>query len=162
MTPLPPRWHHRDWRFWVLTSGGLGMAPVAPGTFGTLGGVAIAVLLPPTALGFWLGLVAILLTGGLCVALGSWAEQAWGRKDPGCFVLDEVLGYLIAVVPFLDHGLRAWIAAFVVFRIFDVLKPPPIHRLERLRAGWGVMADDALAGVYSVIVLAIVEWLGWL
>lgn len=159
MTTQPPRPIHRDWRFWVLTSGGLGLSPVAPGTFGTLGGVAIAALLPPNTLGIAIGIATILVCAFLCVRLGAWAESVWG-KDPSCVVLDEVLGYLTAVIPFIDSGPTALVCAFFVFRFFDTVKPPPIRRFELLPGGWGVLSDDALAGVYSVVILAILDFGG--
>ena len=123
------------------TGFGLGLSPVAPGTFGTLLGVAIAWLAPGPAWAWALGVSV------LSVPLGSLAEKTEG-EDPGSFVLDEVAGYLLAV-SFLPGGWLALGAAFFAFRFFDIAKPWPIRKLERLPGGWGVLLDDLLAGIYA-------------
>jgi phosphatidylglycerophosphatase A len=91
-----------------------------------------------------------------CVAMGKFAEQAFGCKDPGQVNLDEVAGQSLALllmpVSIAAHTGRLWVVvltAFVAFRLFDILKPPPIRRLEELPHGWGVLMDDLLAGVYA-------------
>ena len=132
---------------------GLGMVPFAPGTFGTLGGVALGLLLPES---LWLlGAVAVLLVVGL--PLARLAERVTGRADPGSFVLDEVAGYLVALL-WLPEGHDRWLVlslAFLAFRLFDIAKPPPVRRLERLPGGWGVMVDDLAAGVYANLLLQV-------
>ncbi|MEQ8764723.1 MAG: phosphatidylglycerophosphatase A [Planctomycetota bacterium] len=149
-----------DWRLWVLTAGGFGLAPIAPGTVGTLAGVLLAALLPATTIGVLFGLTMIVVSAYFCVVLGNWAEANWGRKDPPSFVLDEVLGYLICVIPFLDAGWLGLLAAFLAFRFFDILKPPPVKRFEKLRGGWGVLADDAMAGLYGALAMAVLRFSG--
>jgi len=126
----------------LWTGFGLGLSPVAPGTFGTLLGVAIAYFVPGPA---WIPAVAITLLG---VPLARMAERAHGKEDPGSFVLDEVAGYLVAVA-WLPRTWPVLAGAFVAFRIFDIGKPLLIRRLERIGGGWGVMLDDVLAGVYA-------------
>ena len=135
--------------FWTVF--GLGLLPGAPGTFGTLAGVAIAVgalhLPQPT----FVVLGAALLVTLAGVPLARAAEASTGTKDPPSFVLDEVAGYLVAI---LGHpiGQRPWLlltAGFLLFRLFDIFKPPPIRRLEKSPGGVGVMADDLMAGVYA-------------
>jgi len=97
------------------------------------------------------------------VLLGPWAERSFGRKDPQVFVLDEAIGYWIAVAPFVDSPRAATVmAGFLLFRCFDILKPWPARRLERLPAGWGVILDDVAAGLYALIGLACARALGWL
>ena len=150
-----------DWRgplkTALATSFGLGFVPLAPGTVGTAPAVAAYVLvarLAPQPL-------HAVIVGGLLLAacagtvwLGPWTEQRWGKKDPGAFVLDEVAGFLLTVllfrVPSVTHT-AIW--AFAVTRVFDIAKPPPIRRLERLPAGWGVLVDDLAAAVYAVVAL---------
>jgi phosphatidylglycerophosphatase A len=142
------------------TAFGLGLLPVAPGTWGTLFGVALAWLaglVADTAMEQLLlvGLAFVVTLAG--VPLARAAEERAGQKDPGWFVLDEVAGYLVAV---LGHPLT-WpylLGAFVAFRVFDIWKPPPIRRLEQEGGGIGVMADDLMAGIYANVAVWVVSW----
>ena len=145
------------WREAVISCGFLGRAPVAPGTFGTLGGVGLAVALGallPTA---WFAPAALLLAATGYVAgwkLAPWCEAFMERKDPGLFVLDELVGYMVAVALF-GPAWQPLVAAFVLFRIFDVWKPWPGRRLEALGGGHGILLDDVAAGVYTAAVMAV-------
>ena len=132
----------------LWTGFGLGLSPVAPGTFGTLLGVLIARLAPGPLWAWGLG-VAV-----LCLPLARLAEKSHGN-DPGSFVLDEVAGYLLAV-SFLPRSWLALGAAFVAFRVFDITKPWPIRKLERAPGAWGVLLDDLMAGVYAYGVVRLV------
>jgi phosphatidylglycerophosphatase A len=142
------------------TAFGLGLLPVAPGTWGTLLGVALAFLvglLETTATQqlVLLGLACAVTVVG--VPLARAAEKEAARQDPGWFVLDEVAGYLVAV---LGHPLT-WpylLGAFVAFRVFDIWKPPPIRRLEKEGGGIGVMADDLMAGIYANVAVWVISW----
>jgi len=136
----------------LVTWFGLGHAPVAPGTFGTLGGVVLAALLGmlfPESF-----LVVCLFTALLLCVLGagcgSWAEKKWGRKDPGQYVLDEVAGYMVAVAWPTFPGWTHLMAAFLLFRLTDIWKPPPARRLESIPGGWGILADDLVAGAWAL------------
>ena len=93
---------------------------------------------------------------------GTTAERYFGGIDPGPVIIDEVLGMLVTLA-FIPVGLSGAIAGFLLFRIFDVAKPYPAGRLERLHGGLGVMADDAMAAVYANLSLRVVIWLlpGW-
>lgn len=154
----------------LVSCGGLGYAPVASGTFGTLGGVAVAWLLIQFAVPQWgwhFGLAAavaaavVLLVG---IALGGWAERWYGFKDPKPFVLDEVLGYLISVLRVKDGvpEARELLLAFFAFRLFDVVKPWPARRLEFLPKGVGIMLDDLVAGLYALALVCVVrDWNAW-
>ena len=129
---------------------GLGRSPVASGT------VATAVLGCGT---FWLvgdrpeyhAAVLVLVT-----AIGTWGAsllaETLRQKDPHRVVADEWAGYLTATL-FLPHDLYYGIGAFILFRIFDVLKPQPCRKLEELPGGWGIMADDLMAGLYANLLL---------
>lgn len=148
----------------IVGSGfGLGLSPVAPGTCGTLLGVALAFLLPPIP---WLVFaMAVFVVAGL--SLARLAERQSGSDDPGWFVLDEVAGYLFTIcwVP-LYRGVPeiSWqviLAGFVLFRLFDILKPWPIKRFELLPGGWGVMMDDLVAALYAAPLLFVLLLL-WL
>ena len=153
----------------VLATGlGAGLSPVAPGTAGSVLGLVIAWLLTSHTgiLGSPLGLLMSgLALGALGVAVTGPVARALGREDPGCIVIDEVAGQVIAcagagwrptdVIGFssLLAWYGPWIAAFLLFRFFDVVKPLGIRRLQSLPGGWGVVADDVLAGAYAALVL---------
>lgn len=145
---------------WV-TCGGLGYAPVASGTFGTLGGVALAALIgsaDPEHYLPWLLLGTALVALGGALA-GGWAERRYGRKDPGEFVLDEVAGFGLAAAWTAWPGWAHLGAAFFWFRVCDVLKPFPARRLERLGGGWGIVADDLAAGVWALGLTIATRWI---
>ncbi len=140
----------------------LGKAPLAPGTFGTLGGVIVAFLsvelLGSNASYFLLGLIATMYYLGLLIA--PWCEEKYG-KDPGIYVLDEVIGYLI-IIAFLGLFQSAlenhnWFLSFTLFRIFDVVKLWPAKRLEALEGGHGILMDDIAAGFQTLIVILFLE-----
>lgn len=144
---------------WIATSGGAGYFPVAPGTAGALVGVGLVVAaaqlpLSPGAVRAVIGGAALVLC-----AVGIWAagqaEKHFGCVDPGQVVLDEVVGQMVAL---LFHPQASWLwllAGFLLFRFFDVLKPPPARWAERAPAGWGIMLDDVVAGIYALAVLVI-------
>jgi phosphatidylglycerophosphatase A len=147
----------------------LGLAPIASGTFGTLGGIILAVpavYLPILPYWLWLLFLALLCLA-LGVSLGPWAEGFFGLKDPGAIVIDEVAGYLITVMVFAIGTGRVldWqghFVAFFLFRVADILKPPPGRQLEKLPGGWGVMLDDMAVAIYSGVALlacGLFEWL---
>ena len=155
-------------RFLLITSGGLGLSPVAPGTAGTLGGVALAVVLQATLPGhtilcWWIAAALLFLFG--CTT-SAYVARTFPKEDPGAFVLDEVVGYLVTVALYasLRHvpDATAHAAAFVAFRFFDVVKLQPARRLEDLPGALGIMADDQMAGVYAGLsMFLILPWLGW-
>jgi phosphatidylglycerophosphatase A len=137
----------------LVSFGFLGCSPFAPGTVGTLGGVAVAWLLARTE---WFPLWAALACLALYTAtqpLGAWAEQYAGRKDPGIFVVDEVIGYLITVMWVRGPSLLALAVAFFVFRAFDIVKPPPARQLEHVGGGHGILLDDVAAGFWGLLVV---------
>ena len=138
--------------------GGVGYAPIAPGTAASAVTAMILWLLawPPLAL------TALLL---VVLVVGTWAsgvaEAALGTKDPGAIVVDEVAGMTISVltVPLTPVVL---VVGFVLFRIFDVVKPFPAGVSQRLGGGIGVMIDDVIAGLYALALLLVARRLGWL
>ncbi|MEE8107361.1 MAG: phosphatidylglycerophosphatase A [Planctomycetota bacterium] len=140
---------------------GLGLAPFAPGTFGTLGGVLLGWLAleiePGAPTQTYLG-VAFVVVFGIGIVLGNRATTDWGTKDPGGFVIDEVAGYLVALFLLPLHE-KPWLVlggAFVAFRLFDITKPPPCRRAEFAPAGTGIMLDDVIAGIYANLVMQVV------
>lgn len=148
----------------VCTFGYIGYFPVAPGTAGSVAGLVVYALLrwlqaPPAVDA---GLIALLF--GIGVWSGTHAERYFGSTDPGPGVIDEVVGMLITLAFIPGLGWSGLLAGFVLFRIADVFKPFPAGRFEQLHGGLGVMADDAMAAVYSNIALRLLLWLmpGWI
>lgn len=134
---------------------GAGYSPVASGTAGTLVAIPLFVLLSNWGtMGVLIGLVIITILG---VPLASRMEELTATKDPGRIVIDEIAGYLVTMLG-SPPDLFYILAGFLLFRFFDILKPPPIRYLERaLFSGLGVMADDLMAGVYAWGVLRLLE-----
>ncbi|MBC7188084.1 MAG: phosphatidylglycerophosphatase A [Calditrichaeota bacterium] len=124
-----------------------GFSPVAPGTVGSALALILAVLLPPPgALG---SAVVLLLLVPLGVVTATRAEQVYGH-DASQINIDEIAGMALALFG-LPKTILAYGTAFLVFRALDVLKPFPVDELQQLRGGWGVMADDLMAGLYTCI-----------
>jgi phosphatidylglycerophosphatase A len=144
---------------WVLLAawGPCGFAPVAPGTFGTLGAIPLYLALSRLPAGAYVAATAALVALGAVAA--DRAGRYWGVADASPIVIDEVAGYLVtlALVPF---SWRAVAAAFVLFRIFDVLKPWPASAFDRVKNGFGVVMDDVAAGVWAWGALAALRLLG--
>lgn len=138
---------------------GTGLSPKAPGTIGTLPAIPIAGLL----LGMGMSKLAL---GLLCIPLfllGIWicnmTERALGVHDYGGIVWDEIVAMLL-VLACIPQGLGWWTMAFIVFRFFDAVKPPPIRWFDRqVSGGLGVMLDDIIAAVMSIVVLRLLVWL---
>lgn len=133
---------------------GCGYAPSGPGTAGSAAAVAIAVGLHAW-LGWpawWFAVLALVLLGPGIWAAGVVASHT-GRKDPGLVVVDEVIGQWITIAGAATLNWKSWLAAFLLFRIFDIWKPAPVRQLERLPGGIGIVADDVMAGVYGAVVI---------
>jgi len=138
--------------FAVATGLGSGYAPVAPGTAGSAVGLLLfwpLVGRPPLQV-----LTATVLLILIGVVAGDHVARRLGKKDPGLVVVDEVAGQWISLL-FLPLTLGTTAAAFVLFRLMDVLKPWPARDLERLPGGIGIMADDVMAGIYANLLLRI-------
>ena len=132
---------------------GCGLSPVAPGTVGSL--VAILIAWPLARIGFGpvqFAILALVLLYPAMLAAGVVA-QLTGRKDPQIVVIDEVLGQWLALAGALSFSFFTFVVAFALFRLFDIWKPPPIRRIERIPGGAGIVLDDILAGVYAALVL---------
>ena len=130
-----------------------GKSPVAPGTCGSLAAIVLApfVFLPLPFSGRLLLLLAVFAVG---VAASGRAETLLQKKDPPEVVIDEVLGQWLTCLPFAAMALWEYAAAFVLFRVFDILKPWPVRRLEDIGGGLGIMIDDAGAGLLAMLCLA--------
>ena len=141
-----------DYAALAIATFGVGYLPLIPGTFGSMAGVVVFLLLRSWPLQ--------LLFIPIIVVLGIWAatrtEKLSGKKDPGKVVVDEVAGQMISLMPlpFLapDGPWLVWvIVSFNLFRLFDIFKPYPARRFEAFPGGFGIMADDLVAGVYGAI-----------
>jgi phosphatidylglycerophosphatase A len=142
----------------IATVGGTGYAPVAPGTVGSAVAAALLWLIPfsPRALVVFFVVVTV---SGLWAA--DRAERLLGDKDPGAIVVDEVAGLTLALLT-LPRTLLVIVAAFVLFRVFDILKPYPADAAQRLPGGAGVMLDDLVAGLYALVALIVLGAVtGW-
>lgn len=138
--------------------GPCGFAPIAPGTFGTLGAVPLWWALSRLPLGVYLAVTAAFIALGALAA--HHAGRHWGVADASPIVIDEVAGYLVTMAA-APVSWPAALAGFVLFRVFDVLKPWPASALDRVKNGAGVVLDDVAAGVYAWIVLQLaLRWLG--
>jgi phosphatidylglycerophosphatase A len=133
------------------TGGCAGYIPIAPGTAGSL--VGLFLYFPLQWLSPFLYLAVVVILFGVGVFLSHLAERDFGETDSQFIVIDEIVGMLLSLA-FVPQGLFWALGGFVLFRIFDVLKPPPVKWFERhLPGGWGIMADDAMAAVYANLVL---------
>lgn len=145
--------------FLLATWFGCGLAPAAPGTAGSAAAIAIAILLHHY-LGWsrWEFLaLALVLTGPAIWASTETAGFA-STKDPQIVVIDEVLGQWVTLAGAAAFNWKGWVLAFCLFRLFDITKPFPVRRLEKLSAGTGIVADDLGAGVYAALVLSLAGW----
>ncbi|MBN1492178.1 MAG: phosphatidylglycerophosphatase A [Phycisphaerae bacterium] len=164
----------------AITFFGLGYLHPAPGTWGSLGAIVMAGggywAMRAAGIGAWFDaglIVFLLIASALSIMWGPWAIDYYARfarkpGDPAHFVLDEAAGQWVAIlllplgaVASLQHYLLVFGMQFVLFRVFDITKPPPIRRFEKLPAGWGVLTDDLAAGVYANLIGQIVVRL-WL
>ncbi|OHB44984.1 MAG: hypothetical protein A2Y13_05710 [Planctomycetes bacterium GWC2_45_44] len=144
----------------ILSCFGLGFMPIAPGTWGSLLPIGLFWVIHHfwPNIGVLLAVLAVLttLSSISCVVLAGSAEKITNKKDPGWIVIDEVAGQSVALLPAAFAGeniLLVCAAAFILFRIFDILKPWPIRNAEKLPGGFGILLDDILAGIYAAAVL---------
>jgi phosphatidylglycerophosphatase A len=132
----------------IASAGGIGFAPLAPGTAGSL-----AALLPGAALMLLPG-YALPAAIGVVLIAGLWSIAASGaRDDPGWVVIDEVAGQWIALLGLAHLSIVGLAAAFALFRLFDIVKPGPVAWADRQHGALGVMADDAIAGTIAAVLL---------
>jgi phosphatidylglycerophosphatase A len=142
----------------LATAGGAGYFPVAPGTVGSAVGVVVFLLTQ-----HWTLVAQATLLAAIALA-GSWAGTVaathFGRKDPGHVVIDEVAGQLLTLLATGPTALGI-LLAFLIFRALDIVKPWPARSFERFPGGWGIMADDLMAGVYGNIALRLAQAAGF-
>jgi phosphatidylglycerophosphatase A len=174
----------KDYLALAIATCGVGYLPLAPGTWGSLVGIGVFILVRGAAMKMFFGLGATrrfnllnvyygvivfeLVVVSAIALIGIWAasrtEKLSAKKDPGKVVIDEVVGQFIALIPVPFVLGAAWwtaILAFILFRFFDIVKPYPAGKLESLESGLGIMADDVVAGVYAAIVVAVAVVISW-
>jgi phosphatidylglycerophosphatase A len=161
----------------LITGLGTGYLRPAPGTWGSLGPCIIFFLVAYQSGGSGVATIAVMLgivvlSSVACVALGRFAEKTFGQKDPHQATTDEWAGQALTLM-FLPTGgnltqwpqWQQWLlvvgVAFVAFRLADIIKPPPARQFEKLPAGWGILLDDLMAGVYANIACQLVLRLGF-
>jgi phosphatidylglycerophosphatase A len=145
--------------FLLSTWFGCGYSPYAPGTAGSAAALAIGILLDRYAGFRWWG---FLVLAAAASAPAVWAADVTARtvkrKDPSLVVVDEVLGQWIALAGAHPFNWKSALAAFALFRLFDIWKPAPVRQLEALPGGIGINADDVMAGIYAALVLFLAGW----
>jgi len=156
----PPSETKTLWAWAVGTFFGAGLLKPGPGTYGSIVamllwfGAANAFHPAPLALAIGTAVAALIATL-IGIPAATIVARESGREDPGHVVIDEVAGQLIALL-FMPVDWPHAMLGLLLFRIFDILKPPPVRQLERLPAGTGIMMDDVAAGVLALIVAQIV------
>ena len=151
LTPIPEglRWYHPS--VWIATWFWSGLLPKMPGTFGSIAALPFGWLIHAQ----W-GPNGLLVATALVFVAGWWATAVYtradGRDDPGMVVVDEVAGVWLTLA-FVSHNLEGYLAAFLLFRFFDIIKPWPVRQIERAVKGpLGVMVDDIAAAIFAIVV----------
>jgi phosphatidylglycerophosphatase A len=165
MSELPPKGKKTAWAWVAGTFFGAGLLRPGPGSWGSAAagllwlGAAGILHLGPVSMG-WLTLGAAICTVAIGIPAATVVERESEHPDPGHVVIDEVAGQWIAL-SFSRVNLSHLLAGFLLFRLFDIVKPWPARRLEHLPEGWGIMLDDVAAGVYALLLmLALNHWIG--
>src|SRR5262245_18962397 len=143
----------------IATALGAGYSPIAPGRCGTAVAVPIAFLTANWPL--WQYAILVIALTGVAIWAADRADHAWGTHDSQRIVIDEVAGYLVTMFPVDRHGWAPLACGFVAFRLFDIVKPPPVRWLdENLPGGWGVVLDDVAAGVMGMVTMVALDRFG--
>lgn len=144
--------------FLLATWFGSGYSPKAPGTAGSLAALIIAIAIYYAA---GAGRGTLLVLAAVLMAPGIWSAGVVARElniiDPHIVVIDEVIGQWVTLAGTATFNWESWLAAFILFRLFDIWKPPPVRQLERLPGGWGIVADDVMAGVYGALAIFVLD-----
>ena len=145
-----------NWRnplHWLATGFGSGLSPFAPGTFGTLAAIPFYLLMMYLPLSVYIAVTVVAAVAGIWICQS--ATKAIGQDDHGSIVWDEFVGVWITMIA-APKGLLWLLAGFLIFRVFDIIKPWPIRWLDRyVKGGLGIMVDDVLAGVFGLVVMKV-------
>ena len=149
MGQILERWGRNRFAHWLATCGPVGKSPIAPGTLGSL--LAVPVIL---SLGTGVSVYVVLTIVFILAAIWSSGVRSreLGVHDPPSVVIDELCGMLVSFV-YLPVRWQTVVLGFILFRAFDILKPPPIRWIERLPVGFGIVLDDVMAGVYANVLM---------
>ncbi|MFH1552387.1 MAG: phosphatidylglycerophosphatase A [Candidatus Omnitrophota bacterium] len=139
----------------IATVFGIGRIVIAPGTWGSLAGLALCLALHGNVILYLLVFAGLFAAG---VVSAGRVEEETGEKDPSIVVIDE-LACIFPVFLFVPMSIPGVIVGFILYRIIDIVKPPPVKSLEKLKGGWGIMLDDLAAGIYTNIILHILVFL---
>ena len=141
--------------YWIATFFGSGLSPIAPGTAGSVASLFIWAPVVMTNTPWYFRLLLILALYILGTAASNITERKLNKKDPGLIVIDEVVGQGVALF-FAGPSILNIILGFLLFRIFDILKPWPVNLAEKnFTGGTGIMLDDVVAGIYAMMVLGV-------
>jgi phosphatidylglycerophosphatase A len=145
-----------NWRnplHWLATGFGSGLSPFAPGTFGTLAAIPFYLLMMYLPLSVYIAVTVVAALAGIWICQS--ATKAIGQDDHGSIVWDEFVGFWITMIA-APKGLAWLLVGFLIFRLFDIIKPWPIRWLDRyVKGGLGIMVDDVLAGVFGFAIMQI-------
>ncbi len=139
----------------IATVCGLGYSPIASGTVGSLAGLGLYLILHNNPLVQFVSFVILFILG---VISSGVIEDETGEKDPSKVVIDEFACILIAFL-FVPYKLLYIVAGFIIYRIIDIIKIPPMAKLEGVRGGWGIMLDDLVGAIYTNIILQVLAFL---
>lgn len=146
------------WAMAIATFFGVGRLKPGPGTWGSAAAVlawaAVSPSLPPSSRTAT-ALALAVLAAGIGVPAATRVSRAWGKKDPQSVVIDEVAGQLIALIA-VPLAWKTFLASFILFRAFDIVKPPPVRQLEKLPEGAGIVLDDVAAGICALVVMQLI------
>ena len=135
----------------IATVGGVGYFPIAPGTAGSFAGLLLCLLLHANT---FLYISAFIIFFTIGVISSGIVERGSPQKDPGFIVIDE-LANIFPVFLFIPLSVKAILIGFILYRVFDIIKVPPMKKLEKLHGGWGIMLDDLASGIYTNLILHI-------
>jgi phosphatidylglycerophosphatase A len=152
-SPDPRRTPSSGLAFVLGTFFGCGYAPIGPGTAGSLAAIAIAFIVPNRTV---LLILFVLLLGPGIWAAGKVARDL-AKKDPPIVVIDEVIGQWITLAGTPVINWKSLLAAFILFRALDIWKPPPVRQLEALPGGFGIVADDVMAGLFGALAIFVLD-----
>ena len=141
----------------LATGGYLGHVPIEPGTFGSLPGLLICIGISGISLGY--AILFTLALASVAIVIAQQARKLIGGKDPSSIVIDEIAGMTVTLlgIPLTPFAL---VFGFLVFRVFDILKPFPIRHLDqKVPGGAGIVLDDVMAGVYGNLLIRVILWL---
>lgn len=141
----------------LATGFGAGLAPVAPGTAGTLVGVLICLIF--SLLHWVLRLLIVIFLLVLAIYIAERAEKIYRKKDDQRIVIDEIAGFQVTMLPVAITGLHL-LVGFVLFRVFDILKPFPLRDLQKMSGGLGIVLDDVAAGIYAGVLMLLLVFFG--